>query len=65
MNLPAGCSIGRKDESQKGGSIKGLELPVATENHKFLTQTYGDYMQMPPECDRVIKHVLKVDFGRY
>lgn len=46
-------------------NFEGLELPVAAENHKFLTQTYGDYMQMPPECDRVFKHVLKVDFGSY
>ena len=31
----------------------------------FLTQAYGDYMQLPPEEDRKTHQIIKLDMGQY
>ena len=61
-------SIG--DSSMVGQSIKRVpfedtELPVPEHYHEYLTKMFGDYMQLPPENQRVGLHLLSVDFGRY
>jgi lipopolysaccharide cholinephosphotransferase len=40
-------------------------LPIAEHYHEYLTQVFGDYMQLPPENQRVGLHMLSVDFGKY
>lgn len=40
-------------------------LPVPEKYHEYLTQFFGNYMQLPPENQRVALHVTKVDFGKY
>ncbi|MBR6690024.1 MAG: LicD family protein [Bacilli bacterium] len=36
--------------------FENLILPIPKESEKLLTSIYGDYMQLPPEEKRVIKH---------
>lgn len=45
--------------------FEDTELPVAEHYHEYLTQVFGDYMQLPPEEKRVGLHLLSVDFGEY
>ena len=33
--------------------------------HEFLTELFGDYMQLPPEDKRVTHQVAELDFGKY
>ena len=41
-------------------SFEGNELAVPLNYDKLLTQTYGDYMQLPPEEDRIGHHFYTV-----
>lgn len=60
-------SIFKKEYFGKPYRVKfeNLFLPVPEKYHEYLTQTFGDYMQLPPECDRVGLHMSEIDFGSY
>ncbi len=45
--------------------FEGKKFPVCSGYHEYLTQLYGDYMQLPPVEKRVGLHVLSVDYGKY
>lgn len=45
--------------------FEDTQLPVAEHYHEYLTQVFGNYMQLPPEEQRVGLHLLSVDFGKY
>ena len=45
--------------------FEDTKLPVAEHYHEYLTQVFGNYMQLPPENQRVGLHFIKVDFGKY
>lgn len=36
--------------------FEGYDMPVPKNTHQYLTISYGDYMQLPPEEDRVFRH---------
>lgn len=40
-------------------------LPVAEKYNEYLTQFFGEYMQLPPEEQRIALHVTHIDFGKY
>lgn len=40
-------------------------LPVPENVDKYLTITYGNYLQLPPEEKRVGVHITNIDFGNY
>lgn len=40
-------------------------LPVPEHYHEYLTQMFGNYMQLPPVEQRQGLHLLSVDFGKY
>lgn len=46
-------------------SFEDTTLPVPEHYHKYLTQMFGDYMQLPPLEQRKGLHLLSVDFGKY
>lgn len=37
-------------------TFEGYDMPVAKNTDQYLTISYGDYMQLPPEEDRVFRH---------
>lgn len=41
----------------KRGLFEGMEVSIPAEGHKILTAIYGDYMQLPPEEERVAHNV--------
>lgn len=43
-------------ETQVMGEFEGLFLPLPAQPHEYLTQMYGDYMQLPPLEARKPKH---------
>ena len=45
--------------------FESIKLPVQECVHEYLTQTFGDYMKLPPEKERIGLHALNVDFGDY
>lgn len=45
--------------------FEDTEFPIAEHYHEYLTQVFGDYMQLPPEEQRVGLHLVSVDFGKY
>ena len=45
--------------------FENLNLPVQEDVHEYLRLFFGDYMQLPPEKDRVGHHVVEIDFGKY
>lgn len=45
--------------------FEDTEFPIAQNYHEYLTQVFGNYMQMPPVEQRVGLHLLSVDFGKY
>lgn len=40
-------------------------LPVQEYYHKYLTQTFGDYMKLPPINQQVGLHAIYINFGKY
>ena len=38
---------------------------VLSHSHEFLTELFGDYMQLPPSEKRVTHQVAELDFGKY
>jgi len=48
------------------GIFEGYELSIPVNYDLLLTEQYGDYMKLPPEEKRVIRHTCSVlDFGKY
>ena len=45
--------------------FENLNLPVQEDVHEYLRRFFGDYMQLPPEKDRVGHHAIEIDFGKY
>ena len=41
-------------------TFEGLRVSAPKEYDKWLTQVYGDYMQLPPEEERVPHHFVDV-----
>ena len=40
--------------------FEGKEFPIPEGYDEILTNTYGDYMKLPPENEQVPKHDFKV-----
>ena len=49
-------------ESYDDLEFEGTRFKVLSEYHEFLTKVYGNYMQLPPEKDRVPRHSYKAFF---
>ena len=45
--------------------FEDTEFPLPEHYHEYLTQFFGDYMQLPPVEKRVAPHISKIDFGIY
>lgn len=45
--------------------FEGVELPLPTDYHQYLRQSFGDYMKLPPVEEQKPAHSTKVDFGKY
>lgn len=45
--------------------FEDTEFPLPEHYHEYLTQFFGDYMQLPPVEKRVAPHISKIDFGTY
>lgn len=45
--------------------FEDTEFPLPEHYHEYLTQFFGNYMQLPPEEKRVAPHISKIDFGIY
>lgn len=59
-----------KDKVKKSDLFPVKEVPfedmmicIPKKNHEFLRKVYGDYMQLPPEEQRVNHMPLEIDFG--
>lgn len=60
-------SVIRKDVFGKPTYVpfEDTEFPVAEKYHEYLTQVFGNYMQLPPIEQRKGIHLLSVEFGKY
>lgn len=45
--------------------FEDTEFFVAENHHEYLTQMFGNYMQLPPEEQRKGLHLVSVEFGQY
>lgn len=45
--------------------FEDTKLPVPEFYDEYLTQFFGNYMQLPPVEKRVAPHITKVDFGKF
>ena len=45
--------------------FEDTQLPVPEHCHEYLSQVFGNYMELPPKEKRIGLHVLSVDFGSY
>lgn len=52
-------------DGSKRVKFEDYEFPIATKTHEYLSNTFGDYMKLPPESERQGSHAIKVDFGPY
>lgn len=46
-------------------TFEDTQLPLPEHYHEYLTQFFGNYMQLPPVEKRVAPHIEKIDFGKY
>lgn len=48
------------------GEFEGEIFPIPSDYNKFLTEQYGNYMQLPPKNEQVNHHkIIEIDFGPY
>lgn len=48
------------------GTFEGENFPIPSDYNKFLTEQYGDYMQLPPPEKQVNHHkIIEIDYGNY
>ena len=45
--------------------FENIQLPVPERYDEYLTQFFGNYMQLPPVEKRIAPHIVSVDFGKY
>jgi lipopolysaccharide cholinephosphotransferase len=45
--------------------FEDTELPVQEKAEEYLSLTFGNYLQLPPEDKRKPWHIIKVNFGKY
>lgn len=45
--------------------FENTKLALPEHFHEYLTQFFGNYMQLPPIEKRVAPHISKIDFGKY
>lgn len=45
--------------------FEGIMFPAPSKYHEYLTQVFGDYMQLPPEEKRIQHAIVELDFGKY
>lgn len=45
--------------------FEDTQLPVPEQYDEYLTQFFGNYMQLPPMEKRITPHIMTVDFGKY
>lgn len=45
--------------------FEGIMFPVPVKYHEYLTQVFGDYMELPPESERIAHAIVELDFGKY
>lgn len=45
--------------------FEDTKLPVPEHYHEYLTQMFGNYMQLPPKDQQKGLHLISVDFGKY
>ena len=45
--------------------FEGIEFPVPAGYKTYLERTYGDYMSLPPENERIRHTPYHPDFGKY
>ncbi|MGN0764753.1 MAG: hypothetical protein ACI4MK_15255, partial [Aristaeellaceae bacterium] len=45
------------------GVLHGKEFPIPADPDSWLRMSYGDYMQLPPEHQRVPQHVQRLEEG--
>lgn len=43
------------------GVFEGITVKLPAKNHEILTRHYGDYMQLPPESERVGHDLMEID----
>lgn len=55
------CEIMKKSELEETflGDFEGRKFRIPKEYHKYLSQIYGNYMQLPPKEKRVSTHTFK------
>lgn len=46
-------------------NFEDTKLPVPEHYHEYLTQMFGNYMQLPPKDQQKGLHLISVDFGKY
>lgn len=49
----------------KKALFEGIEMNIPNNDDNTLIPIYGDYMQLPPEEDRVAHILNEIDFGKY
>lgn len=49
----------------KKALFEGIEMNIPNDDYNALTPIYGDYMQLPPEEERVNHDLNEIDFGKY
>lgn len=47
----------------KTAKFEGLDVKIMNKNHEMLTRGYGDYMQLPPEDQRINHGAVLLEFG--
>lgn len=45
--------------------FEGVSCPIPEKYDSYLSRLYGNYMELPPENERIPHHLEKIDFGNY